>query len=83
MQNAPQNPFAAAAALTARVLQLRRIDSGESVGYGATFRAGRPTIIATVGLGYADGLMRVIGNRGSVAIAGHRAPIVGACRWTS
>jgi alanine racemase len=77
VQNAAQNPFAVAAVLTARVLQLRRIDRGESVGYGATFRAKRPTVIATVALGYADGLMRAIGNRGSAAVAGTRVPIAG------
>jgi len=52
-------------------------DRGESVGYGASFRAKRPTVIATVALGYADGLMRAIGNRGHAAIAGTRAPIAG------
>jgi alanine racemase len=72
-----QNPFAVVAKLSGRVLQLRRVDKGESVGYGATFLAARPTVIATVALGYADGLMRAIGNRGSAAIAGARAPIVG------
>ncbi len=77
VQGAAQNPFAVVAALTARVLQLRRIDRGESVGYGASFRAKRPTVIATVALGYADGLMRAIGNRGHAAIAGTRAPIAG------
>ena len=77
VQNAANNPFQTVAVLTGRVLQLRRIDRGESVGYGASFRAKRPTVIATVALGYADGLMRVIGNRGVAAIAGKRAPIVG------
>jgi alanine racemase len=77
VQNAPQNPFAVVAVLTARVLQLRRIDRGESVGYGASFRAKRPTVIATVAAGYADGLMRAIGNRGHAAIGAARAPIVG------
>jgi alanine racemase len=76
-QPARQNPFAVVARLTGRVLQLRRVDKGESVGYGATFLAARPTVIATVALGYADGLMRAIGNRGSAVIAGARAPIVG------
>lgn len=71
------NPFMVSAQLLGRVLQLRRVDKGESVGYGASFRAGRPSVIATVALGYADGLMRAIGNRGSVAISGARAPIVG------
>lgn len=77
VQHAPANPFAVAAVLTGRVLQLRRIDSGESVGYGATFRAKRPSVIATVALGYADGLMRAIGNRGFAAIAGARVPVAG------
>ncbi len=71
------NPFAVAAVLTAPILQLRRVDTGESVGYGATFRAGRRSTLATIGLGYADGLMRAIGNKGQGAIAGMRAPIVG------
>jgi alanine racemase len=77
VQHAPSNPFSVAAVLEARVLQLRRIDSGTSVGYGASFRAKRPTVLATVALGYADGLMRAIGNRGHAAIAGFRAPIAG------
>ena len=50
------NLMQTAAVLTARVLQLRRIDLGESVGYAATFRAKRPTMLATVALGYADGI---------------------------
>jgi len=77
VQNAQQNPFSVAAVLSGRVLQLRQIDKGESVGYGATFKAKRPTVLATVALGYADGLMRAIGNRGFAAIAGRRAPIAG------
>jgi alanine racemase len=71
------NPFAVAAVLTGKILQLRRVDTGGSVGYGATFRAERPLTLATIGLGYADGLMRAIGNRGFGAIAGMRAPVVG------
>ncbi len=71
------NPFNVAVALTARILQLRRVDSAESVGYGATHRFAQPTTLATIALGYADGLMRAIGNRGAVAIGGARAPIVG------
>ena len=74
---ASPNPFSVAAVLTASVLQLRRVDKGESVGYGATFRAKRPTVIATAALGYADGLMRAIGNRGAGAVHGRRAPIAG------
>jgi alanine racemase len=72
-----ENPFAVAARLTGRILQLRRVDKGECVGYGATFRVERPSRLATVALGYADGLMRSLGNRGAGAIAGRRAPVVG------
>ncbi len=77
VQHAPTNPFSVAAVLSGRVLQLRRIDRGETVGYGASFRAKRPTVIATVALGYADGLMRSIGNRGVAAIAGVRVAVAG------
>jgi alanine racemase len=71
------NPFAASAVLTGKILQLRRVDTGESVGYGASFRAERPLTLATIGLGYADGLMRAIGNRGFGAMAGLRVPVIG------
>ncbi|HEY6579478.1 MAG TPA: alanine racemase [Rhizomicrobium sp.] len=76
-QRGHANPFRTVARLTGRILQLRRVDKGESVGYGATFRTERPTTLATVGLGYADGLMRAIGNRGSGAVGGVRAPVAG------
>ena len=71
------NPFAVVARLTGRVLQLRRVDKGECVGYGATFQVERPMRLATVALGYADGLLRALGNRGAGAIGGRKAPIVG------
>jgi alanine racemase len=71
------NLMLTACVLSARVLQLRRIDSGESVGYAATFRAKRPTMLATVALGYADGLPRTLSNKGVAAIGGARVPIVG------
>ena len=71
------NPFAVAARLAARILQLRRVDKGEHVGYGATYRVGRPTLLATVAVGYADGLMRALGNRGVGAIGGRKTPIAG------
>lgn len=71
------NAFKPVARLTGRVLQLRCVDKGESVGYGATFRTQGRATLATVGLGYADGLMRAIGNRGAGAIDGVRVPVVG------
>jgi alanine racemase len=71
------NLMQTAAVLTAKVLQVRRIDLGESVGYAATFRAKRPSMIATVALGYADGIPRTLSNKGAAAIAGVRVPVVG------
>ncbi len=71
------NLMQTAAILTARVLQVRRIDLGESVGYAATFRAKRPTMIATVALGYADGIPRTLSNKGLAVLGGVRVPIAG------
>ena len=56
---------------------MRFIEAGESVSYGATFRAASRRRIATLAIGYADGYRRVLGNRASVLIGGLRAPIVG------
>lgn len=77
---APQagaNPMRPVIALEAAIAQVRSIPAGAGVGYGLTFRAQRPTKIATVPVGYADGLPRSLGNRGAGWIAGMRAPIVG------
>ncbi len=60
-----------------RILQLREITEETTVGYGATYVAKPGTRIATVGIGYADGYPRSLGNRGIAAIAGHRVPVVG------
>ena len=60
-----------------RVTTLRNIPPGEGVGYNSTFRATRPTILALLPLGYADGLSRLLSNRGSVLIRGRRAPTAG------
>jgi len=76
-QNTGQNLMQTAAIVTGKVLQVRRIDSGDSVGYAATFRAKRPTMLATVALGYADGIPRTLSSKGAAAIHGARAAIVG------
>ena len=60
-----------------RILQLREISAGTTVGYGATYRAKSKTCIATVGTGYADGYPWSLGNHGIAAIGGHRVPVVG------
>ena len=72
-----QNLMQPAAILTGKVLQIRGIDTGDGVGYAATFRAKRPTMLATVALGYADGIPRTLSNTGAAALRGARAPIVG------
>ena len=61
----------------ARVVDLRTIDAGESVSYGATHRAGGRRRIATIGVGYADGYRRSLGNRASALVHGRRVPVVG------
>jgi alanine racemase len=60
------------------VIALRDVPAGSPVGYGALFRTTRPSRIATIPMGYADGLSRQLSSRGHVLIAGKRAPIVGA-----
>ena len=66
------------AALRGRVIAIRRIPAGASVSYGSTWRAPGPTTIATVALGYADGLLRSLGNRGVAELNGRRVPIRGS-----
>ena len=65
------------ASLNAPVVQIRRLSPGETVGYGATFTATRPTTIATVALGYGDGFLTAGSNRATAAIGGERAKIAG------
>ena len=59
------------------VLRLRTLEPGESAGYGRSFRATKETRLATIPLGYGDGLLRSASNRGHVLIHGVRCPIVG------
>ncbi|WP_373061524.1 alanine racemase [Gemmatimonas sp.] len=63
--------------LRARVIDLRDVALGETVSYGATWTAARPTRIATVSAGYADGYRRQLSNRGEVLIGGVRCPVAG------
>ncbi len=72
-----ENPMHPVIALEARIAQLRTISAGAEVGYARSFRAERETRIATIPVGYADGLPRALGNRGSAYISGHRAAMVG------
>lgn len=59
------------------IAQLRTIQAGHTVGYNGAFTTTRPTRIAILPIGYADGLSRRLSNRGHVLIHGQRAPIAG------
>src|SRR3981189_2837463 len=76
------NPMQPVVELKARIAQIRNIERGESVGYGGTWTARRPTRLAIVSAGYADGYFRAGGSndgtRGSeVVVAGKRCPVAG------
>lgn len=71
------NPMRAVAWVEARILQVRRVAAGEPVGYGRTYVTPVDVQIATLGIGYADGIPRALSNVGYVANAGRRFPIVG------
>ena len=60
-----------------QVMQVRTVRRGCSIGYGNSFTANRDSQIATLSVGYADGLMRALSNCGCVLIRGQRLPIVG------
>lgn len=74
--NAP-NPMAQTVHLQGRILQLHDVDSPMTVGYGATYPVPRKGKIATVSVGYADGYLRALSNRGSARIGAVRVPVVG------
>ncbi|RLQ21634.1 alanine racemase [Seongchinamella sediminis] len=63
--------------LCSSVISLREVDAGESVGYGASWTAQRPSRIATVSIGYGDGYPRQAANGTPVLVRGQRAPLAG------
>jgi alanine racemase len=67
-----------AMSLRSRVSHVRRLPAGEAVSYGHTHRLERESTVATVPIGYADGYMRALSNRGRVLIGGRRRPVVGS-----
>ncbi len=60
------------------IVAVREIEAGQAVGYGSTWTAARRSRIATIPMGYADGLSRALSNKGHVLVRGRRAPIAGA-----
>ena len=63
--------------LRARLLNVRSVAAGSGVGYNASWVAKRPSLVAVLAAGYADGIHRSLGNRGCAHIRGHKAPIIG------
>ena len=71
------NPMLGVVTLQVRILQTRRIDAFQTVGYGGAWRSARPSRVATIALGYADGYFRNLVNRTHVHLAGHTVPVIG------
>ena len=67
-------------ALTLRsvVTHVKKVEKGDTVGYGSTWIARGPATVATVAIGYADGVHRTRANRGHVLVRGREAPLIGA-----
>ena len=63
--------------LKARIVHLKKVPAGFKVSYGVTHETQKPTTIATVPVGYADGLNRLLSSRGQMLVHGQRVPIIG------
>ena len=66
-----------AMALKARIIHLKKVPAGFKVSYGSTHQTHKATTIATIPIGYADGLNRLLSSRGQMLVHGQRAPIIG------
>jgi alanine racemase len=71
-------PLRPVLALRARLISVRDVAAGQAVGYNGRWVAQRPSRIAVISAGYADGLPRTLVNRGRVIIRGRFAPLVGS-----
>lgn len=76
------NPMQSVVELSGRILQIRSVERGQSVGYGATWTAKRPSRLAVAAIGYADGLPRATSGidparTGTASVAGKRCPLAG------
>ncbi|WRE95129.1 alanine racemase [Helicobacter pylori] len=63
--------------LKAQIVQIKRVKKGEFIGYGEHFYTNEETLVGVLALGYADGLVRALGNRIQVAINNQLAPLIG------
>ncbi len=71
------NPLSPVVRLQAKILQIRDVDTPQTVGYGATHRFAGPTRVATVAAGYADGYLRSLSGRGTAHYGDIPVPVVG------
>ncbi len=71
------NPMNSVVRLSTQIVQVRELTCSETVGYGATHVVSRPTRVATIPIGYADGYLRSFSNRGYVMIGDNRVPVIG------
>lgn len=60
-----------------KISHIKTIKTGETVGYGRTFQAAYPTRVATIPVGYADGLRRALSNHGEILVHGRRSTMIG------
>ena len=71
------HPMAEVVRMKGKIVQVRDVDSPQTVGYGAAYRVARPGRVATVSVGYADGFSRALSDRGHGYVGGVRVPGVG------
>ena len=70
-------PLSSALEWESHVTHVKTLDAGHGISYGATYVTSRPTVVATIPVGYADGYRRNLSNRFYVLIRGQKAPILG------
>lgn len=76
-RNAPVSPFGPVMSLRSCITLLKWVPAGATIGYGCTYEASRKTLVATLPLGYNDGYLRALSNRGRVIIRGTYASVIG------
>jgi alanine racemase len=72
-----QPGFQPVMSLRSRIELVKWVPPGESLGYGCTYVSSRSTLVATLPVGYHDGYMRALSNRGHVIVRGVKAPVIG------
>lgn len=75
--NGTPEGFKNIARLESEIVQISKYDEGTPFGYSASKRVEKPTVAGVIPIGYADGLNRILSNKGEVLIRGQRVPIIG------